>query len=449
MLSRNRPHLRTSGGAARRPAKAALALLLALPVMLLAMALAFYAAELVETRTQLRNATDAAALAAAQALVDDRQLLGMPTLMPPLLERARRNAQEYAQLNLVFGKGLQLDPNFSNNPEGDIVFGTLAWPRSKTFLLPNLAKPEEWLAINTVRVTGHRNQQRGNPMWLHKGPLLNLAPDDAAAVSTATIDRDIIGFRPHGWQRMPLAPIALFSDPRGLLRHCWEFQVEKKRGADSWRVLRQGRRPQIGGGGDGLHEMEAFLGNGAKRHEHDSGNGDLNRMLRQGQFSCCLLHLNNGNNGAGGSELAYLAQQVLYGISPSDLPPAWGGQLMLNANNQLLVAGTPWGPSSDSSEGNAGNPLQSALNTLQLTAEMRLWPLFSSFDPSTGLPVLSGFVAARVVQVSAVSKKGRGITFSVQPCMMSTATAVTDAAHRGIGSARLPNPYICKVRLVE
>ncbi len=54
-----------SGGAARRPAKAALALLLALPVMLLAMALAFYAAELVETRTQLRNATDAAALAAA------------------------------------------------------------------------------------------------------------------------------------------------------------------------------------------------------------------------------------------------------------------------------------------------------------------------------------------------------------------------------------------------
>jgi hypothetical protein len=435
-----------SGGAARRPAKAALALLLALPVMLLAMALAFYAAELVETRTQLRNATDAAALAGAQTLVDDRLLLGMPSLMPPLLTRARQNAQEYAQLNLVFGKGLQLDPNFSNNPEGDIVFGTLAWPRSKTFLLPNLSKPEEWLAINTVRVTGHRNQQRGNPVWLHKGPLLNVAPDDAAAVSTATIDRDIIGFRPLGWQPMPLAPIALFSDPRGQLRHSWEFQVEKKRGADSWRISRQGRHPQIVGGGDGLHEMETFLGSSAMRDKHRVGGDDLNRLLRQGQFSCCLLLLNNGNNGAGGSGLGYLAQQLLNGISPADLPPAWGGQLMLNPNNQLRVAGTPWGPSSESSE---AAMLQSALNTLQLTAEMRLWPLFSSFDPSTGLPVLSGFVAARVVQVPAVSKKGRGITFSVQPCMMSTATAVTDARRRGIGSARLPNPYICKVRLVE
>ena len=448
MLSRNRPHLRTSGGAARRPAKAGLALLLALPVMLLAMSLAFYAAELVETRTQLRNATDAAALAAAQTLVDDRLLLSIPTLMPSLLTRARENAQEYAQLNLVFGQGLQLDPNLSNQPDGDIVFGTLAWPRSKTFLLPNLSKPAdpEWLAINTVRVTGHRNRQRGNPMLLHKGPLLSLAPDDAAAVSTATLDRDIIGFRPLGWQPMPLAPIALFSDPRGQLRHSWEFQVEKKRGADAWRIVRQGRHPQIAGGGDGLHEMETFLGSGTMRDRHRVGGDDLNRLLRQGQFSCCLLHLNNGNTGGSGSELAYLARQLIDGISPADLPPAWGGQLMLNANNQLLVVGTPWGPKSESSEATL---LQSALNTLQLTAEMRLWPLFSSFDPSTGLPVLSGFVAARVVQVPAISKKGRGITFSVQPCMMSTATAVTNARRRGIGSARLPNPYICKVRLVE
>ena len=65
------------------------------------------------------------------------------------------------------------------------------------------------------------------------------------------------------------------------------------------------------------------------------------------------------------------------------------------------------------------------------------------------MPVLSGFVAARVVQVVDASKQGGGITFSVQPCMMSTATALTDATRRGVGSARLPNPYICKVRLVE
>jgi hypothetical protein len=416
--------------------------------MLLAMALAIYAAELVETRTQLRNATDAAALAGVQTLVDDRLLLGQPAQMATLIERGRQSAIEYAQLNLVFGQGLQLDANLRNDPEGDIVFGTLAWPRSKTFLLPDLSKRSnpELLAVNTVRVIGRRNEQRGNPLFLHHGPLLSLVPDHAAAVSTATLDRDVIGFRPMGWQPMPLAPIALFSDPQGRLRHSWEYRVEKRRGPDNWRIQRVDDRLRVVSGSDGLHEMEPYLGVRGKHSGESRDTDDLNRLLRQGRFSCCLLHLNNRARGGSDFGLAYLAQQLVEGIAPGDLPPAWGGQLVLNPNNKLLVPGTPWGPSSSSAD---AQPLHNALNALQLTAEMRLWPLFSSFDQRTGMPVLSGFVAARIVQVPASSTKGGGITFSVQPCMMSTATAVTDVRRRGIGSARLPNPYICKVRLVE
>ena len=242
-------------------------LLLALPVMLLAMAMAFFSAELVETRTLLRNATDAAALAGVQTFVDDRLLRTNPNLMQELMAQARLNAQQYAELNLVFGQGLYLDPNVSNNETGDIVVGTLAYPRSKEFILPNLTRnaDPEWLSINTMRVTGLRNGQRTTgPVYLHNGPLLSQMPNNAVAVSTATLDRFVIGFRPLGRQPMPLCPLALFSHRLGNLKHCWEYNVEKRRGRDQYRVRRNGPYHQILMGADGLHEMDVFLGAGQR-----------------------------------------------------------------------------------------------------------------------------------------------------------------------------------------
>lgn len=414
--------------------------------MLLAMAMAFYAAELVETRTLLRNDTDAAALAGVQTLVDDRLLLGDPNFMYQLLNDpnygVRVNAQQYAQLNLVFGQGLYLDPNVSNDPDGDIVVGTLATPRSKTFLLPDLTKntDPEWLSLNTVRVTGRRDGQHPDgPVGLHNGPLLSRMPNDAVAVSTATLDRFVIGLRPLGRQPMPLCPLALFSFPPGTLRHCWEYNVEKRLGDDRFRVQPNGPFFQIVGGADGLHEMEVFLGDGQSQNEGmKTGRDDRNAHLRQRRFNCCMLQL-------GTTQMQDVAQQVMYGVYDYQLSQ-WGGQLILGMGNQLEVNGTPWGPKGDSGP---GKQLQSALEWLQSTGVPRLWPCFSSFDTETNNPILCGFVAARVVAVYGVSEKGGGIRFSVQPCMMSTATAVTDASRVGIGFAKLPNPYICKVRLVE
>ena len=51
---------------------------------------------------------------------------------------------------------------------------------------------------------------------------------------------------------------------------------------------------------------------------------------------------------------------------------------------------------------------------------------------------------------SVATRGGQPIfTFTLQPTMISTATAVTDASRRGVGGITLVNPYICKVRLVE
>ncbi len=432
--------------APRRSGKATLMLLFSLPIMMLAMGMAFYAAELVETRTLLRNDTDAAALAAVQSLVDDRLLLGNPNVMLQLLNDpingARVNAQRYAQLNLVFGEGLNLDANLANDPDGDIVVGTLALPREKTFLLPDFTKKNdpEWLSINAVRVTGRcENARPDGPVGLHGGPLLSRMPNDAVAVSTATLDRFVIGLRPMGLQPMPLCPLALFVHPSGNFRHCWEYNVEKRLGPDEFRVQPNGAYYRIVNGGDGLHEMDVFLGTNQQNSPGSkAGSSDLNQQLRQGQFNVCLLQL-------GTSRMEDVAAQIMYGVYPYQLSQL-GGQLLLGPGNWLEVNGTPWGPSSNS-EG--GQQLQTALKWLQSTGVPRLWPCFSSFDKGTNNPVLCGFVAARVVATPDVSNKGGGIHFSIQPCMMATATAITDPARTGIGIAKLPNPYICKVRLVE
>lgn len=442
MLLRHRPHPRRLFREPRRAGKAALALLVAMPALLLAMAMAFYAGELVETRTLLHNDTDAAALAGVQTFIDDSLLRPNPQRMKELILLARRNAQHYAELNLVFGQGLYLDANVANNQDGDIVVGTLAYPRSKEFILPDLTRnaDPQWLSINTVRVTGHRDSQCPNgPVRLHNGPYLAQLPNDAVAVSTATLDRYVIGFRPMGRQPMPLCPLALFCDPLGNLKHSWEYNIEKRRGPDKHKVRRNGPFYQILQGGDGLHEMDVFLGAGKEMgYRMQASQTNLNMQLRQGKFNCCILHF-------GSSRLEDVAWQLVNGVRDFHLS-SFGGRLVLGAGNRLEVNGTPWGPRDDQAQ---GKMLQNVLKQLQSTGMPHLWPCFSSFDEATTNPVLCGFVAARVIGVKEKSGRAGAVTFSVQPCMMATATAVTDFRRVGIGIAKLPNPYICKVRLVE
>jgi len=436
------PHSGSLFSGRRRSGKAGLVLLLSLPVLLLVMALAFYAAELVETRTLLRNDADAAALAAVQTFVDDSLLCNDPQRMKELISLARQNAQQYAELNLVQGQGLYLDLNASNDPDGDIVVGALAQPRAKEFMLPNETAHSDpaWLHINTVRVTSRRQAQHPNgPVYLHNGPLLSRLPNNIAAAATATLDRYVIGFRPLGRQPLPLCPLALFSFPPGNLKHCWEFNVEKRRGADDYKVRRNGAYYQILRGADRLHEMDVYLGVGEEMGQTRKANPrDLNLQLRQGKFNCCLLYF-------GASDVQELALQIVNGVDASHLS-AFGGQLVLGPGNQLVVNGTPWGPQNTSWKGQL---LQEALKQLQSSGLPRLWPCFSSFDKETSHPVLCGFVAARVVQVKRQAGKGEAISFAVQPCMMAAGTAVTEVGRAGIGMAKLPNPYICKVRLVE
>jgi hypothetical protein len=403
-----------AGSTRRRPGSTSLFVILAAVVLLAALGLAIDLAHLWEARVSLENSADAAALAATQALVSDRVLTGDPAVLIDRLRRARAEAIRYARDNPVLGASLPLDPNLDNQPEGDILFGTLDSPRSTLFVpAQNITDPTNPSLglVNAVRIAAQRTRARGNPAGLYLGQALSLDSADLVAVATAMLDRDVIGFRPVLNQPLPMAPIALLSDPTGSNSSSWESRVVAGTGPDEFRFDPTTRTFVEDPNGDGLHEMQVELG--------DNG---------------CLLLL-------GVADAAAAAGQVRSGVTAAQLQDL-GGQIVLGDQNQLPVPAAPGcGPA-------AGTPqaadLQASLEQLRLRGDLRIWPLFTGLDAHSGATVLTGFVAARVVEVDAPAT-GEPVRFTLQPGMLSTASAVTDASRR-VGTG---NPYLCKVRLVH
>ena len=227
------------------------------------------------------------------------------------------------------------------------------------------------------------------------------------------LDRDVIGFQSEAGRPIPLAPIALLSDPDGDAPGSWEYSVEKGMGPDSWhfdpvnRVFRSG--------GDGLHEMPVTLAGDAP--------------------NACVLAL-------GVVRRQDTAEQVRSGVTAEQLRECPDGRIALDDDGRFLAPVLPF--SEDGLDPAAGELLQS-LEDLRAAGEPRVWPLFRRIDPGSDAAVVTGFVAARVVR--AAGGEDDGSAFVLQPCMFCTASAVTDASRRPAGA--VGNRYVCKIRLVE
>lgn len=404
--------MRTSPTRARpRRGNVALIALVSLAALLMLLALAVGSAGLWEARGALENAADAAALAAAGDLVDDRALLANPSVQVALIQNARSDAVAYAASNLVQGQPLALGPNPTNAPDGDLVFGFVDLAQGVGFTpAGDVSDPTnpDVLAVNAVRVVARRTRDRGNPAGLLLGTWLAMPSADVVAAATAFLDRDVIGFRSTAGQALPVVPIALLSDPTGANPLAWEAQAA--RGPDVYRFDPASRT--FAPGSDGLHEVRVQI----------AQNG-------------CLLE-------AGVTTVAGAAAQVVGGVQPGQAPDG----IVLGPDNTLTVLTFPGcGPAPDTSDATL---LQAALAQLQASGEARAWPLFRGAGPASGTAVLTGFVAGRVANVAAPAA-GQPVTFTLQPAQLATATAVTDASRRGAGGAHVVNPYVCKVRLVE
>src|SRR5207249_3527906 len=78
-------------------------------------------------RCELQRAADAAALAAADELLDRQELTGAPDQRDEEAA-ARARAVQVAGANSAGGTALALDPNAANDPQGDVVVGYVADP---------------------------------------------------------------------------------------------------------------------------------------------------------------------------------------------------------------------------------------------------------------------------------------------------------------------------------
>jgi hypothetical protein len=410
---------------ARRKGSITPFLLVSLMALLAAFAVAVDYIFLWQTRVEMQVANDAAALAGTQSFIDDDFLTGDPAKIQQRVEEGRTNALLYASLNRVLARPAQLDSNPANLPDGDIVLGTLDHPGAKFFIPAqdtldpfNVALSQ----VNAVHVVSPRTQARGNSVFIPLGALVLRPSVDVISASTAMIDRAVIGFRFTNSQPLPLAPIALQSDPNAVNPLSWEFVVQARRGPDLFRFDRTTNTFVADPLGDGIHEFLATLSL--------PGNNPT-----PGTNAVIL------NFGAGTP--AATAGQIRTGLTPPDLQNQ-GGELLLGPTNTVLLPGSPATPAS-------GSPgfvaLQQSLMHLQMTAEQRIWPLYRQSSFQTGVTTVSGFVAARVVQVNAVP--GGPLTFILQATMLATPDAVTDFTRRGVGGVNITNPYVVKIRLVQ
>ncbi|HVS37542.1 MAG TPA: hypothetical protein VMS17_18410, partial [Gemmataceae bacterium] len=355
---------------------------------------------------------------AAGQLVDDRMLVGDPDFAADRFGSARESARVFAALNGVLGDPVVLDRNDVNDDGGDIVLGRLESPRDKVFEAGDLApfcRPKADLLINAVHVHAWRTRAHGASLAWRWARTLNVPSARVVADSTAMLDRDVIGFRPDGVRPIPLMPIALLSDSHGSNPGSWEHLVEDGRGPDEYRFDHASGTVQPGP--DGLHEMSA-----AFRDDRPPENA-------------CLLKL-------GVTSWPQLLQQVHRGVTAEEMGGVPQGQLVLDANDRLAVAVFPYPVGASSNL----QLLSEELQRIQDKGEARVWPLYGEIDAATGEAIVNGLVAARILHVE---DQGSGrFELIVQPCMMSSESAVTDASRRR-PDRPAGNPYICKIRIIE
>jgi hypothetical protein len=423
-------------------------MLVCAPVILLVFALSIRVTSKRQEQVELQNASDASALAAAAALVDDSLLREDLESQLRVIAVSRSEAIRLAELNRVAARPLVLDPNWTNLISGNILLGTLDNPFSKVFddsldFAPNLYAPR----MNAVRIAGK-----------HHG---------VAASATAFVDRDVLGFGITGTvglpgqvvASIPVMPLALLSHPVAPADNCpaswiktrhdsWESQIMARKGTDVWTAA---PGAEVGPGPDGVPEMTVVIS-------------------RPG-----LDALDNGRLVAVGPDAMEGAlRQFQTGMTAFDLSDR-DGQLLLNdaweekqPRNELFL------PSLSPQDGALENL---ALALGNILGERRAWMLYSGTSkPGTEDRLrIVGFVAARVVDVrlQCLTDEKNGeraanslqedrkrvdqVIVTIQPCMLITATAVTlpreigefSPTRRNWGPRTLFNPYVCKVRLTE
>jgi hypothetical protein len=435
-----------------------------------------------EIRAQQENATDAAALAAAEVLVSEGLLFGDPAIFD--LSKCKfgvsadaaqvqspfcnsvNTALAFATKNFVGGKAFQVQgkevffdivdiPNRVNR-------GTMPAVNSD-LLHANPLTLAQKRSINSVQVMGRSASTTGENRLLF--PIFRRDKFEMVTRSEAVLDGNLYGFYtdPLGSINIPMAPVALNANN-------WHNDVEK---------LVDPTLATPASGPLPYGDMTVLLG-GSEHDPETRKPGVYAPVLSIGttNVSDALTQLDHKNPGVTPAQYGrYLAS---HGNQPFALDPK---------SLTLAVASSPQIASADL------NRLE--LNLQNLKDRRLVWPLYADFreHDGAGEATITGFVAARIVQVKKLTysvlmdqdgkprqkslgscgdrdrqghdhrsddrnserKKGLCVEFSaiqltLRPTMLATGTGMVFVKDWPTGTQhqfRFPNAYVKRIRLVK
>jgi len=352
----------------RRGAVAVLAcfLMIALLAML---AFAIDLGYLANSQAELQRSADAAALAACYELVY-KGTPGDPVNLSTNVQNVPTVAGQYAALNHVCGSAPGL-------AAADVVVGFMANPNQPGGTINTSANQN---TFNAVQVTVHRSSSENGNVPSFFGRVFGVQGESSSATATAAVINNFGGFQApstsSGAGNLMILPYALDQGTWNALQ-AGSTSVT----TDVWNYNASG---QVVAGSDGILEVNLF----------PQGTGS------PGNRGTVYI-----GNAQGTSDLV---QQILYGISPSDLA-VYGGQLTFDSSGNLYLSAKP-GIS-------AGT--KSALASI--IGQTRLIPIFTSVtgNGANANYDIVAFVGIRVMSVDLTgSMSSKNLT--VQPALVYT-----------------------------
>ena len=346
-------------------------------------------------KTELQVAADAAALAGAIELLNERRLFGAGELLTSF-QVVRQQAGAVAAGNPVLGVGPQIDYNPGDKADGDLVIGYLPH-------LYNTGEPMSFSDVtefNAVKVRVRRDATHNGSVALMFARILGIETADLVAEATAAFQHGIVGFRVRSETATAgLIPFALRNTSWDTLRGT--LARENSDYEDNWAY--DPRTGEVTPGPDGLPELNLYPGGG-------------DGQLPPGNFGTVDI---GGENNA----TADIERQLLAGVTAADLE-YHGGELSLADGPFTLTGDTGL---------SAG--IADALEAI--VGQSRTIPLFSAASDTgnNALYTIVKFTGIRIMHVDltgAMTKK----CLIVQP-----AIAMDDAAIAGGDGTTSENVY--------
>lgn len=258
-------------------------------------------------RTELQAATDAAALAGANRLLDNSRLKSAVAL-DTVFAAVRETTSQFAAQNKVFGQGLLVDLNSGNAADGDIVLGHAARLTDRNTPL-NLMAPSKY---NAVQVTLRKTNTQNGSIALTFAQIFGLTTAELEVRATAGFQDGINGFRvTNPNENAQLMPLSLH-------RSAWQQLLAGGLTGTNDNYSYDPVTKTVSPGPDGIPELNLYPG---------SGTG----QLPPGNFG--TVDIGPSNNST-----ADISRQIRTGVSAADLA-YFGGELKLGPDGTLTLNG--------------------------------------------------------------------------------------------------------------